>query len=123
VLGLRQGLAFLALAEQHQGRGYQHMAADMLGKIDQAPTMTVSDRIRFEIANHQARAAVLLDDVDAFELYIHRGLDGVVLLGSKQRLREARHAWQLAMTRWPNERRLVTVTERLQLTAGNSSGD
>jgi hypothetical protein len=43
---------------------------------------------------------VLLDDMDAFELYIHRGLDG----------------------RWPSERRLAAVTERLQLTAGDGSG-
>jgi hypothetical protein len=30
--------------------------------------------------------------MDAFELYIHRGIDGVVLLGSKQRLRGAKQA-------------------------------
>lgn len=61
--------------------------------------------------------------MDAFELCIHRGLDGVVLLGSKQRLREARQAWQLAMGRWPDERRLAAVTERLQLTAGDGGGE
>jgi tetratricopeptide (TPR) repeat protein len=119
VLGLKQGLAYLALAEQYEGRGYERQAADVLGRIDQAETVAISDRIRYEIANHQARAAVLLDDLDAFELYIHRGLDGVVLLGSRQRLREAQQAWQMAMHRWPNERRLMVVTERLQLTAGN----
>jgi tetratricopeptide (TPR) repeat protein len=118
-LSLKQGLAYLALAEQYEGRGYERRAVDVLGRIDQVPTAAVSDRTRYEIANHQARAAVLLDDMDAFELYIHRGLDGVVLLGSKQRLREAKQAWQLAMHRWPNERRLVPVSERLQLATGN----
>lgn len=120
MLGLKQSLAYLALAEQHEGRGYQRRAADVLGRIDQVPPAAVSDRVRYEIANHQARAAVLLDDMDSFELYIHRGLDGVVLLSSKQRLREAQQAWQMATQRWPNERRLTAVTERLQITAGAS---
>lgn len=117
MLGLKQGLAYLALAEQHDGRGYQRRAADVLGRIDQVPPAAVSDRVRYEIANHQARAAVLLDDMESFELYIYRGLDGVVLLSSKQRLREAQQAWQMATQRWPNERRLAAVTERLQITA------
>jgi tetratricopeptide (TPR) repeat protein len=116
ILGLKQGLAYLALAERHRGRGYQRRATDVLGRIDQIPTMTVSDRVRAEIANHQARAAVLLDDMEAFELYIHRGLDGAALLGSKQRLREALHTCQLAADRWPGEPRVKAVTERLQLT-------
>lgn len=118
-LSLKQGLAYLALAERHEGRGYQRKAADVLGRIDRIPAMVICDRTRYEIANHQARAAVLLDDMDAFEIYIRRGLDGVALLGSKQRLREAKQAWQLAMNRWPNERRLAPVAERLQLTTGN----
>lgn len=119
MLSLIQGLAYLALAEQHEGRGYERQAADVLSRIDRAEAVAISDRVRYEIANHQARASVLLDDLDAFELHIHRGLDGVVLLGSKQRLREARQAWQMAMHKWPDERRLTVVTERLQLTASS----
>lgn len=53
MLSLNQGLAYLALAEQHEGRGYQRKAADVLGRIDRAQA-AVSDRVRYEIANHQA---------------------------------------------------------------------
>ena len=119
-LSLEQGLAYLALAEQHSGRGYQRRAADFFERVDQGAS-AVPDRIRFEITNHQARTAVLLDDLDAFEEHASRGIDGVVLLGSKQRGREIRIALQRAWESWPRERRVRSLGERLQITAGDKS--
>ncbi len=118
-LSLEQGLAYVALAEQYPGRDHQRRAADIFASVEWS-TLAVPDRIRFEIINHQARAAVLLGDLDAFETYISRGLDGVVLLGSKQRRREMEIALQGAGERWPRERRVRSLGERLQLTAGGS---
>ncbi len=118
-LSLEQGLAYVALAEQYPGRDYQRRAADIFASVERS-TLAVPDRIRFEIINHQSRAAVLLGDLDAFETYIRRGLDGVVLLGSKQRRREMEIALQGAGERWPRERRVRSLGERLQLTAGGN---
>jgi len=118
-LTLEQGLAYIALAEQYPGRGYQRKAADIFERVEKAAPTDVPDRIRFEIINHQARTAVLLDDIDAYEMYAHRGLDGVVLLGSRQRLREVERAWRSATEKWPRERRVRALSERLQLASGD----
>lgn len=71
--------------------------------------------------NHQARTAVLQNDLDAFETYMGRGLDGVDLLQSRQRRKEAREAWERARQRWPGERRLQAVSERLQIEVGHGA--
>ena len=120
-LTLEQGLAYIALAEQEPGRGYQRKAADIFARVENATSTDVPDRIRFEIINHQATTAVLLDDIDAYEMYAHRGLDGVIMLGSRQRLKEMERAWQGAMAKWPRERRIGALKERLQLPAGEAT--
>ncbi len=112
-LVLERGLAFIALAEQFPGRGYQHKAADIFSRAGQ-PAADIPDRIRFEIVNHQANAAVLLGDLDAFEAFMSDGLDGVALLGSRQRLREMRATWHRAAERWPREQRLKALGDGLQ---------
>ena len=119
---LEQGLAYLALAEQFPGRGYQHKAAGIFGQIDRA-TAAAPDRIRLEIINHQAATAVLVNDLDGFETYMARALDGAVLLASRQRQREIRTAWQRATAAWPREPRLKALSDRLTLTAGSSAGE
>lgn len=113
-----EGLAYLALAESHAGRGYPQKAAEVLAMIDRPGSPAAPDRIRTEIANHRARAAVLLDDLDAFEIHIHRGIDGAEILGSKQREREAHAAWKQASLRWPAERRVKAIGERIGFPAG-----
>jgi len=113
-LTLEQGLAHAALAEQYPGRGYGRSAAGIFAGVGQALPDTVPDRIRFEITNHRARTAVLLHDLDEFETHMACGVDGVAQLGSRQRARELRTAWQQAAEQWPGERRLKTLGERLQ---------
>ena len=46
-----------------------------------------------------------------------RGMDGVALLGSRQRLREMQATWQQAAGRWPGEKRLRAIGDGLQLAA------
>jgi len=72
-LTLEQGLSYLALAERFPSREYQQVAADVFARVEKTAHAPVPDRIRFEIINHQANAAVLLNDLDAFELYAGRG--------------------------------------------------
>jgi tetratricopeptide (TPR) repeat protein len=121
-LTLEQGLAYVALAEQFPDRDYQRRAAAIFARVERATGAIVPDRIRFEIVNHQARTAVLLNDLDAFEMYMGRGIDGVVLLGSKQRQKEVQFAWQRAIETWPRERRLKALSERMQPTTNGSEG-
>jgi len=117
-LTLEKGLAYVALAEQFDARSYEDKAAKVLAQLNGAELGQVPDRIRFEIVNSQARTAVLLDDMDAFESYFHAGVEGADLLRSKQRRREIERAWECATERWPDERRIRALIDRLQLTRG-----
>ncbi len=108
-LTLEQGLAYAALAQHRPEQGYQQTAADIFARIEQTAQTTVPDRIRYEIINHQASTAVLLDDLDAFGGYLALGVQGAILLGSKQRQKEVREVWSLANNAWPTEPRLKTL--------------
>jgi tetratricopeptide (TPR) repeat protein len=114
-LTLEKGLAYVALAERLPTRGYQGRAANIFARVNDDDSMTVPDRIRYEIANNQARTAVLLDDLDAFETYLRHGIEGAVFLGSRQRHQEAMGAWRHAIAKWPNERRVKDFSGQLQL--------
>jgi tetratricopeptide (TPR) repeat protein len=120
-LALEQGLTYLALAEQQFGRYYKTRASDVFARVGKMPSTQVPDRIRFEIANHQARTAVLLDDVDAFESHIENAAGGVALLESRQRQRELNAAWQRGLAAWPREGRVKAIGARLRIGAGDRS--
>jgi hypothetical protein len=111
-LTLERGLGFVALAERFPGRGYERQAARIF-QLGTAPDLATPDRIRLEIVNHQARTAVLHSDLDAFEAFMHQGLDGVTLLASRQRIREMRTTLRHARARWPAERRITMLGERV----------
>jgi tetratricopeptide (TPR) repeat protein/transcriptional regulator with XRE-family HTH domain len=113
-LTLERGLAYVALAEQFPGRGFEQKAAGIFGQA-QADRAGSPDRIRFEIINHQASTAVLLGDLDAFETHMMSGHDGASQLGSRQRLREMRTIWDHALVRWPGEQRLKDLGGSLVL--------
>jgi hypothetical protein len=53
-----------------------------------------------------------LNDLEAFESFMASAFDGVAILGSMQRRKEAQGAWQLADQRWPRERRIKALSER-----------
>jgi tetratricopeptide (TPR) repeat protein len=118
-LTLEQGLTYVALAERHPSRGYERKAAEIFNGLNNSSSASVPDRIRFEIVNGQAKAAVLLGDIDAFEAHLYEGLGGARKLGSRQRLRELQQAWQDANAKWPKERRVNALSERLQLSQSN----
>jgi tetratricopeptide (TPR) repeat protein len=122
-LALENGLAYLALAEQHPERGYERKSAATLEQFGHRSPTSEPDRIRYEIVNAQARACVLLNDLDAFESYACAGLDGAMRLQSQQRFREAEEAVRCASGRWPQERRLLAISERLQLARSGSDAD
>jgi len=117
-LTLELGLSYLALADRFPNRNYQRSAAEVFSRTEPAVDSSMPDRIRFEIINHQAQAAVLLNDLDAFETYFSRAIDGVTLLGSKQRQKEMQAAWRRANKAWPAERRLQALAEQLRPAIG-----
>jgi tetratricopeptide (TPR) repeat protein len=114
-LALEEGLAFFALAERYPDRGYQRRAMDAFDRVQAAPATAVPDRIRFEIVNHQAATATLLNDLDAFETHVANGIEGARRLQSKQRQHEALTVWRRALNTWPRERRLRNMSERFPL--------
>jgi tetratricopeptide (TPR) repeat protein len=114
-LVLELGLAFLALAEQCPRQGFQRTAANVFGRIENpATTAAGPERIRCEILNHQARASVLGGDLEATESHLQRAVDASFQLDSKQRQREARAAWNRAVARWPREKRLAAIGNRMR---------
>lgn len=113
-LTLERGLAYLALAEHFPTRGYQRVAADVFSAIDSPSSARAPDRIRYEIANHRARAAVLSDDLDAFEEHVNCGLAGIHLLRSTQRQTELAAALRLAAEAWPTEKRLNPIRDQFR---------
>jgi tetratricopeptide (TPR) repeat protein len=121
-LTLEKGLAYVALAERFDARSYEDKAAEIFSRLNAGELGYVPDRIRFEIVNNQARTAVLLGDMDAFEAYFHAGIEGATLLGSRQRRHEIDRAWANAAEKWPAERRIDALSERLQLTQGDGQG-
>jgi len=112
-LTLTRGLAYLALAEHHPDRAYAKRAFDTFEQMHGPTQAPAPDRIVFEIANHQASAAVLLADLDAFETHLAHGIDGAILLRSQVRLAEAGSAWQRANQRWPREQRVKQLGDQL----------
>ena len=74
-LTLERGLAYVALAEQFPGRGYQQKAAGIFGQA-QADRTGSPDRIRFEIVNHQASTAVCSVTWTRSRTHMMRGRDG-----------------------------------------------
>lgn len=116
-MALEQGLAHLALAGHFPDRGYQQRAAEIFGLAGQS-ARAIPERIRFEIVNHQAETAVLLGDLEAFEGFMSYGLDGIALLGSRQRLKEMQATWHRATARWPGEKRVKALAEGLRHAPG-----
>jgi tetratricopeptide (TPR) repeat protein len=114
-LALERGLTYVALAERYPDRGYQRTAMQAFRRVQESATTIVPDRIRCEILNHQAAAALLLNDLDAFEAYFTDGIEGARRLQSKQRYHETLTIWQRALRTWPRERRLNAVSDRFPL--------
>lgn len=121
-LTLERGLLFLAVAEQYPARGYQRKAAEVFSQMNSNALANAPDRIRFEITNVQARAAVLLDDLEAFTAHLSQGLNGAVILQSTQRQREVALALSGAVQKWPDEPRIEELGSQFKQIHSRASG-
>jgi DNA-binding SARP family transcriptional activator len=104
---MEAGLTHVALAQHFQGRGYEQQAWQSFAQIEDLQRgNTAPQRIFFEIANHQAGTALVLGDLDLWETYLKIGIEGVKLLGSKQRLSEVADVFSQGQSAWPHEQRV-----------------
>jgi tetratricopeptide (TPR) repeat protein len=113
-LALEEGLSYAALAASHPGRGYSGQAAGVFARAAGGGQQPVPDRIRYEAIARQATVTVLDGDLDGYEELAAAGLAGAVMLGSVQRYRELRAAWQQASARWPGSRRVAAAGDALR---------
>ena len=89
---LEEGLTHLALARHNpdSDRHYSQQAWNTFARIETLKTqMPIPERIRVEILNYQATAALALKDVDAFCDRLEQGMHGAKRLGSAKRRQEA----------------------------------
>ena len=109
----------LGIHEEIQGntrlaQEYYQNASDTLKKIDQlSQTIIVPERIRVEIVNQQALAAVQAGNLDEFGKYLLEGAKGAKSLASEKRRQEAIANWKRARKRWPQEKSIGELADVL----------
>ena len=104
-LTLWEGLTRLDLDQPQE-------AWDAFAQIEQLPpTIIVPERMRLEIINHRAEAAIALGDQERFCAYIEAGITGAKNLGSERRYNEAFEVYKLAKQLWRNEPRVKELQD------------
>ncbi len=104
-LTLWEGLTRLDLDQPRE-------AWNALAQIERLPpTIIVPERMRLEIINHRAAAAVVLGDQERFCAYIEAGVTGAKNLGSERRYNEAFEVYKLAKRLWHNEPRIKELQD------------
>ena len=116
---LFEGLCNLDLGRSQEIQGqetrahaYYQNASQQLRQIDQLEeSILVPERIRVEITNQQAFAAVKEGHLDEFVLFLQEGLKGAKVLASEKRRQEAISAWRVARERWPQEKQIEDLAD------------
>ncbi|MGH2509992.1 MAG: DUF2225 domain-containing protein, partial [Ktedonobacteraceae bacterium] len=93
--------------------GQTQQALDIFNRIVQ-PANAVSERIRIEIINQQAKTAIFAGDFEQGAAYVRTGLMGAKALGSQRRYSEAYENFQQMRLLWPQEKRVTELGELLQ---------
>ncbi len=118
---LFEGLSMLGLGTheakhraQDRARSHYREAEDKLSKIEHLPqTVIVPDRINVEIVNQRARASIGAENLDAFERYLLKGIQGAKQLSSEKRRQEAIANWKMAREQWAHEKKIVELADAL----------
>ena len=89
-------------------------AQDTFARLEQLdPAITVPERVRVQIINHQAATAIAQGDMELFRAYLQAGVQGAKALGSDKRMQEAIANWKAARQRWPHEQHIVELADVL----------
>lgn len=90
--------------------GQTDKALDTYKRIAQ-PTIIISERVRIEIFNQQAKTAIVAGDVEQGVSYVASGVKGAKLLGSQRRYNEAYENFKRMCILWPQEKQIKGLAE------------
>ncbi len=79
-------------------------------RIEQ-PNSVVPERIRIEIVNQHAKAAILSGDLEQGSTYVEAGVTGAKALGSQRRYNEAYSNFKQMSLLWPHERQVKALAD------------
>jgi tetratricopeptide (TPR) repeat protein len=109
---LHEGLTYLALGHHDPTKDYYMTAEKAFAQVECVPsTVVVPERFLCWIANNQALAAIKVKNLDNFERYFIKGIQGADALGSQKRRYEAIANWKEARKVWPDEKRVVELAD------------
>ena len=110
VLLLYEGMTRLELARC--GLADPREAWDAFAPVENlSSSMLTSERHRIQIMNYQTAAAVVMEDLDLFYVYLQKGIEGAERLGSALRRQEAVSNYWQARKLWPHEKRIKEMAE------------
>jgi DNA-binding SARP family transcriptional activator len=111
---LFEGWVRLDLGNHYPEKNYYEHAAQSLDQIERMPrTLAVPERIRIEILNRQAQAAVAQGNLDAFQTYTLQGIEGLKTVKSEKRRQELVTNYRAARQKWPHESQVLELAEAL----------
>ncbi|SRR6266487_1619316 len=90
-------------------------ALHALSQIEKVPSnIIIPERIRLEIINHQARAAVAAGDMGKGIATLQAAVTGAIALDSKKRYSEAKDAYNEMLVKWPKEQQVKQLAGLFQ---------
>lgn len=92
--------------------GQTQQALDIFNQTAQ-PVNAVSERIRVEIINQQAKTAIFAGDIEKSSTFVEAGFKGARALGSQRRYNEAYENFRQMSLLWPQEKRVTALGELL----------
>lgn len=111
---LFDGLVHLDLGKHLSKQGHYVCAAKALSRIEELPpTLFVPERIRIEITNERAQAAIALNDLDSFQEYTLQSVESLKTMNSEKRRQELLTNYKEARKVWPHEPRVIELADLL----------
>lgn len=111
---LFDGLVHLDLGKHLFKQGHYVCAAKALSRIEEfSPTLFIPERIRVEITNERAQAAIALNDLDAFQEYTLQSVESLKVMQSEKRRQELLANYKAARIKWPHEPHVLELADLL----------
>jgi transcriptional regulator with XRE-family HTH domain/tetratricopeptide (TPR) repeat protein len=111
---LLEGLTHLDLGEHKSDDGYYQKAWDALAEIEAMPAnIVIPDRLRLEVTNQRALAAVKVGNREKFREHLIEGVNGAKAIGSEKRRQEAIVTYREARLKWPHESQILELADML----------
>ncbi len=110
---LEEGLLYLGLARHASNEDDAQQAWKTFARIEKPQSYSVSERIRVEIINYQAKTAFTLRNLENFCSYLEQGASGAKALESEKRRQEAIAIYKDARVVWSKESRVKELADLL----------